>query len=171
MAEPRTDKSRRNKTPAKSSTGTSKSAAVTKPGSASRSKTPAAGKRQPVKLQPGKPKATGISPQSTPRPPQTVGQAGKIQRPGTARAGTAVAQKAAPKAPDAKRPKQTAPKSDLIGMAAELRTLRAERARLGAELEAAQTRIAELEAARVDAINRIDWVIDSLQSLAGKNAE
>jgi len=59
----------------------------------------------------------------------------------------------------------------LIGMAAELRTLRAERARLGAELEAAQTRIAELEAARVDAINRIDWVIDSLQSLAGKNAE
>lgn len=157
MAEPRADKSRRNKPPAKSSTGTAKPAAAGKSGSASLTKTPAAGKRQAVKLQPGKPKAPSTSTQITPRP-------------GKAQAGTAISQKAGPKAPDAKRPNQTAPKSDAIGMAAELRTLRAERARLGAELEAAQTRIAELEAARVDAINRIDWVIDSLQSLAGKNA-
>ena len=50
-------------------------------------------------------------------------------------------------------------------MAAELRQLRAERAALVAELEAAKQRIAALETARAEAINRIDWVIDSLQGL------
>lgn len=59
-------------------------------------------------------------------------------------------------------------KPDASGLAAELRTLRAERAQLAAELEIARARITELEAARTEAINRIDWVIDSLQSLAGK---
>lgn len=38
--------------------------------------------------------------------------------------------------------------------------------RLRAELAAAQTRIAELEAIQSDIINRIDWVIDSLHNLS-----
>lgn len=38
--------------------------------------------------------------------------------------------------------------------------------RLRAELAAAQSRIAELEAIQNDAINRIDWVIDSLHNLS-----
>ena len=67
----------------------------------------------------------------------------------------------------AKRPRSAEP-PDSGGMVAEIRTLRAEKAQLAAELEAARARIAELEAARTDAINRIDWVIDSLQSLSGK---
>lgn len=38
-------------------------------------------------------------------------------------------------------------------------------ARLEAELAAARKRIAELESMHDDAVNRIDWVIDSLQTL------
>ncbi|PPC87304.1 MAG: hypothetical protein CTY31_02600 [Hyphomicrobium sp.] len=38
--------------------------------------------------------------------------------------------------------------------------------RLRAELAAALSRIAELEAIQNDAINRIDWVIDSLHNLS-----
>lgn len=43
--------------------------------------------------------------------------------------------------------------------------LEAERDRLAAELKAAQTRIRNLEQSREQVLNRIDWVIDSLQSL------
>jgi len=46
--------------------------------------------------------------------------------------------------------------------------LEATTARLEAELETARAKIAALESARIDAINRIDWVIDSLESLAHK---
>jgi len=46
--------------------------------------------------------------------------------------------------------------------------LKTERDRLEAELAAARKKIGALEEARVDAINRIDWVIDSLESLAQK---
>jgi len=46
----------------------------------------------------------------------------------------------------------------------------AERDRLKIELAAAQARILELEKARQDAINRIDWVIDSLQGLKKSRA-
>lgn len=53
-----------------------------------------------------------------------------------------------------------------MSSASELRVLRAKCAALTAELGAARAQIAELEAARRDAINRIDWVLDSLQSLA-----
>lgn len=47
--------------------------------------------------------------------------------------------------------------------AAALKSLEREREELRAELSAAQQRIATLEAQRRQAIDRIDWVIDSLQ--------
>ncbi len=42
------------------------------------------------------------------------------------------------------------------------------RERLGAELTAARKQVAVLEAARLDAVNRLDWAIDSLQSAIQK---
>ena len=44
--------------------------------------------------------------------------------------------------------------------------LAAENDRLRAELAVAQQRIAELEQRTTDALNRIDWVVDSLHNLA-----
>ena len=55
-----------------------------------------------------------------------------------------------------------------IATAAEIHALRTANASLTAELEAAKLKIAILEAARQEAINRIDWVLDSLQSLAAE---
>jgi hypothetical protein len=48
----------------------------------------------------------------------------------------------------------------------EILSLETERDALQAELAAARARIAELERTREQALNRIDWVIDSLHSLA-----
>lgn len=48
---------------------------------------------------------------------------------------------------------------------ATLRAVEAERDALKRELEAARARIAELERAREQVLNRIDWVIDSLHNL------
>lgn len=53
-------------------------------------------------------------------------------------------------------------------LAEQLAAMTLERDRLREDLQAANRRIAALEAARQDAINRIDWVIDSLQSLAAE---
>jgi hypothetical protein len=47
--------------------------------------------------------------------------------------------------------------------------LRSENVRLKAELATAQQRIAELEQRTTDALNRIDWVVDSLHSLEGND--
>jgi DNA repair exonuclease SbcCD ATPase subunit len=58
---------------------------------------------------------------------------------------------------------------DLTGaverLEAEVKSLRIERDTLTKELEAARGQISELESAQTDAINRIDWVIDSLHNL------
>ena len=62
----------------------------------------------------------------------------------------------------------TAELSRETDIAARIRALEAERDRLAAELKAARERIAALEAAREQVLNRIDWVIDSLHSLAGE---
>lgn len=43
--------------------------------------------------------------------------------------------------------------------------LKRERDTFEAELAAAKAKIATLEAARIDAINRIDWVLDSLHTV------
>jgi outer membrane murein-binding lipoprotein Lpp len=48
---------------------------------------------------------------------------------------------------------------------AKVSVLKHERDRMAADLAAARAEIASLEKARRDAINRIDWVIDSLQTL------
>lgn len=56
---------------------------------------------------------------------------------------------------DIKPARKPAPDSDV----------RSENARLRGELAAAQQRIAELEQRTADALNRIDWVIDSLHNL------
>ena len=55
--------------------------------------------------------------------------------------------------------------------AALIRTLEAERDRLLAELTAAKKRIAALEVARDQVLNRIDWVIDSLHSLTDDSGD
>jgi hypothetical protein len=43
--------------------------------------------------------------------------------------------------------------------------IRAENVRLRSELSTAQQRIAELEQRTADALNRIDWALDSLHNL------
>ena len=53
----------------------------------------------------------------------------------------------------------------IVGEGPHVRVLERERDALRAELEVAQARIAELEKAREQVLNRIDWVIDSLHNL------
>jgi chromosome segregation ATPase len=49
--------------------------------------------------------------------------------------------------------------------AARLAQIERERDELKARLVAAEARIAELEHQRVEVVNRIDWIIDSLQNV------
>lgn len=49
--------------------------------------------------------------------------------------------------------------------AARLAQIERERDELKTRLAAAEARIAELEHQRVDVVNRIDWIIDSLQNV------
>lgn len=78
--------------------------------------------------------------------------------------------------PDGKARKRAAVPADIAAgrghprkdatLEARIQALEAERDRLLAELKAAQTRIGDLERTREQVVNRIDWVIDSLHSLA-----
>lgn len=78
-----------------------------------------------------------------------------------AAAGTKQAREAAPRA-KRKTPAKSAAKQRRLADDADLER---KCERLEAELAAAHERIAELEQLNTDAINRIDWVIDSLQTL------
>lgn len=66
-------------------------------------------------------------------------------------------------------PRKAAAKSELSGavkrLEAKIKSLQVERDKLNSELKSAHLRIAELEAAHKDAVNRIDWVIDSLHNI------
>ncbi len=74
-----------------------------------------------------------------------------------------------------KSKRQTAPRRapGSIGMpphslewyAQRIKTLEAERDRLKSDLVEAEERIGRLEASRTEAVNRIDWVLDSLHNV------
>jgi len=51
-----------------------------------------------------------------------------------------------------------------------LKALQDERDKLKSDLKVALTRIGELEATQTDAVNRIDWVIDSLHNIVEDKA-
>lgn len=74
--------------------------------------------------------------------------------------------KAAKATPVPSRPSKPEAGGDASAALAErIAVLEAERAALAGELETAKARIAKLEEARAQVINRIDWVIDSLHNL------
>jgi hypothetical protein len=70
------------------------------------------------------------------------------------------------------RPKDTAQSYSeaLQRLESRARALERERDGIKADLEAARARIAALEESRSQVANRIDWIIDSLNSLMDKNA-
>ncbi len=66
----------------------------------------------------------------------------------------------------ANRPQAAAPKMPASpDLSARIKALEDERDQLARELEVAKLRVAALEQAREQALNRIDWVIDSLHNL------
>jgi len=70
------------------------------------------------------------------------------------------------------RPKETAQSYSeaLQRLESRARALERERDGIKTELEAARARIAALEESRSQVANRIDWIIDSLNSLMDKSA-
>ena len=70
-------------------------------------------------------------------------------------------QAAKPAVAPKKRPAPARP----VSLEAQLATLKQERDQLAADLQAAKARIATLEAAREEVLNRIEWVIDSLHTV------
>ena len=65
------------------------------------------------------------------------------------------------------RPKRPAAQKPVAAMTkAQVGRLQAENARLTEQIAAAEARIALLERQRDEALNRIEWVIDSIYSLA-----
>lgn len=75
------------------------------------------------------------------------------------------AKKATPKRPGARKTARGGTKRAANNSQTETQMLAEQNAALKAELEQAKSRIAELEALNRDVINRIDWVIDSLQTV------
>jgi phage shock protein A len=64
-----------------------------------------------------------------------------------------------------------APVTDLAqSTASRIKTLERENTRLQQQLEEANERVARLEESRSEAVNRIDWVIDSLHNILEKSA-
>ena len=72
---------------------------------------------------------------------------------------------AAPPRPAAAKAPSSPLQAAVDRLEANVSGLKRERDTLAADLAAANARIAALEAARTDAVNRIDWVLDSLQSV------
>lgn len=77
-------------------------------------------------------------------------------------------QQTAKRAAPSKARKPAKPRVTLAQLERELKTLKSERDDLRTELKVAKQRIGELEALNDDAVNRIDWVLDSLHSLIEK---
>ena len=79
-----------------------------------------------------------------------------------------------PPQPARNTPAKAAPPSPLPAaverLEARVNELKRERDTFEAELAAAKAKIAALEAARTDAINRIDWVLDSLHTVLQDNS-
>jgi predicted nucleic acid-binding Zn-ribbon protein len=92
----------------------------------------------------------------------------KSKRGATAKkAATTSAKKPPSKAASKSRAKPTPAKltSAVEKLEAKFKALQVERDKLKAELAEAHARIKKLEAQQTDAVNRIDWVIDSLHNL------
>jgi hypothetical protein len=62
-----------------------------------------------------------------------------------------------------------APVTDLA-QSSRIKSLERDNARLQQQLEEANERILRLEESRTEAVNRIDWVIDSLHNILEKSA-
>jgi hypothetical protein len=77
-------------------------------------------------------------------------------------------QQATKRAAPAKARKPAKPRTALEQIERDIQALKAERDDLRTELAAAKQRISELEAVNEAAVNRIDWVLDSLHSLLEK---
>lgn len=63
-----------------------------------------------------------------------------------------------------------APSDSAERQAQRIKALERERDRLRAQLKEAEERIARLQESRSEAVNRIDWVIDSLHNLIESDA-
>lgn len=68
------------------------------------------------------------------------------------------------------RPARASKSAPLMDGAGQVAALEAERDRLQAALNRAEARISELESTRSAVVNRIDWLIDSLNSALEKRA-
>jgi septal ring factor EnvC (AmiA/AmiB activator) len=94
-------------------------------------------------------------------PPRSVAPAPSAAKP---------ARTAAPKAVEPKAVEQKGLESAFERLEASVASLKRERDALAAELAAAKIEIATLDAARKSAIDRIDWVIDSLNTVLQDNS-
>ena len=74
------------------------------------------------------------------------------------------------RAAPSKARKPAKPRVDLEQLTGEVQALKRERDDLRTELTAAKQRISELEALNENAVNRIDWVLDSLHTLLEKSS-
>ncbi len=71
----------------------------------------------------------------------------------------------AKRAATSKKAQPTELKSAMQRLETKVKQLQAERDQLKSDLKVAKARIGELEAQQTEAVNRIDWVIDSLHNL------